>query len=60
MAQAYGLGGRGVQPNRWLQLSVRQKGMAAVDGPGSEATGMGGRAVPVVAALGAPKGDGSP
>ena len=31
-----GLGGRGFQPSRWLQLTVRLKGMVAPDGAGSQ------------------------
>ena len=36
MARAYKLGGRGVQPSRWPQLSVRLWGMIAPDGANSQ------------------------
>ena len=40
-AQAYGLGGRGVQPSRWLQLIMCLWGMAAPDGASLWAGGRG-------------------
>ena len=60
MARAHRLGGRGVQPSWWSQLSVRAEGMAAPDGAGTQAGVTGSPAQPVVAALSAPVGDGCP
>ena len=60
MARAHRLGGRGVQPNRWSQFTMRLWGIAAPNGAGSQAGGKGSPAQPVVAAHRAPVGDGSP
>ena len=32
MVRAHKMGGRGVQPSQWLQLTVQPKGVAAADG----------------------------
>ena len=60
MARADWLGRQGVWPSRWLQLTMRVWGMVAPNGAGSQARGTGTLAQQVVAALGAPKGYGSP
>ena len=50
MARAHTLGGRGVHPNRWSQLTLRLWGMAAPNGAGSQAWWTGSLAQLVVAA----------
>ena len=58
MARAHRLGGRGVEPRRSLQLIVRLWEMTIPNGTGSQAAGTGSLAQQVVAAQGAPEGDG--
>ena len=60
MAEDHRPGGRGLQPSRWLQLPVCLRGMAAPNGAHSQAGWTGRPAQLVVAAHGAPMGDGSP
>ena len=60
MAPAHKLSGPGVQSSRWSRHMERLWGMAAPNGTGPQARGTGSSAQPVVAAEGAPKGDGSP
>ena len=61
MAMARKLGGRGVQPIRWSQLTVHVRGMVALNAAGPKAAwGTGCLGQPVVAAHGAPLGDNKP
>ena len=54
MAWAHRMGGRGVQPSRWSQLTVHVKGMIDLDSVGSQAGGTGSPTQLVVATHGAP------
>ena len=60
MTRAHRLGGRGVQHSRWSHLMVRLWGMAARDGAGPQAGGMGSLAELLVAAHGVCVGDANP
>ena len=52
--------GTGVRPNSWWQLTVHLCGVAAPNGAGSQAERAGSPVQSLVAAYGAPVGDGSP
>ena len=60
MGRAHMLGGQGVHPSCWLQLTVRLAGRAVANGAGSQAFGTGSPTRVVVAAHGACVWHGNP